>query len=160
MHLVTIVIEHHNKKNYLVYWYPNEEFVKFWKWIDWTVWYIQLTEKKNLIDLPYLDDHSFYFWSIFSFSHFVSIFSIYFKWYKVPTMLLEKVSIHTEILFVHCYKFFLLLLVLFLCLSNVTVYTCITFHFFALALGEKGVFYSYKTSFVSIVVYLTCTIML
>jgi hypothetical protein len=25
-----------------------------------------------------------------------------------------------------------------------TVYTCITFHFFALALGEKGVFYSYK----------------
>jgi hypothetical protein len=29
-------------------------------------------------------------------------------------MLLEKVSIHTEILFVHCYKFFLLLLVLLL----------------------------------------------
>ena len=28
-------------------------------------------------------------------------------------MLLEKVSIHTEILFVHCYKFFLLLLFLF-----------------------------------------------
>jgi hypothetical protein len=27
-------------------------------------------------------------------------------------MLLEKVSIHTEILFVHCYKFFLLLLVI------------------------------------------------
>jgi hypothetical protein len=24
-----------------------------------------------------------------------------FKWYKVPTMLLEKVSMHTEILFVH-----------------------------------------------------------
>ena len=29
-------------------------------------------------------------------------------------MLLEKVSLHTEILFVHCYKFFLLLLVLLL----------------------------------------------
>jgi hypothetical protein len=29
-----------------------------------------------------------------------------FKWYKVPTMLLEKVSIHTEFLFVHCYNFF------------------------------------------------------
>jgi hypothetical protein len=29
-----------------------------------------------------------------------------FKWYKIPTMLLEKVSIHTYILFVHCYKFF------------------------------------------------------
>ena len=28
-----------------------------------------------------------------------------FKWYKVPTMLLENVSINTEILFVHCYKF-------------------------------------------------------
>jgi hypothetical protein len=40
------------------------------------------------------------------------------KWYKVPTMLLEKVSIHTEILFVHCYKFFFLLLVLFLFVEN------------------------------------------
>jgi hypothetical protein len=29
-----------------------------------SVWYIQFTERKNLIDLPYLDDHSFYFWSI------------------------------------------------------------------------------------------------
>jgi hypothetical protein len=47
-----------------------------------------------------------------------------FKWYKVPTMLLEKVSIHTEILFVHCYKFFLLLLVLFLCLLKI-VYYCL-----------------------------------
>jgi hypothetical protein len=41
-----------------------------------------------------------------------------FKWYKIPNMLLEKVSIHTEILFVHCYKFFLLLLVLFLFVEN------------------------------------------
>ena len=47
-----------------------------------------------------------------------------FKWYKVPTMLLEKVSIHTEILFVHCYKFFLLLLVLFLCFLKI-VYYCL-----------------------------------
>jgi hypothetical protein len=35
-----------------------------------SVRYIQFTERKNLIDLSYLDDHSFYFWSIFSFSHF------------------------------------------------------------------------------------------
>jgi hypothetical protein len=41
-----------------------------------------------------------------------------FKWYKVLTMLLEKVSIHTYILFVHCYRFFLLLLVLFLFVEN------------------------------------------
>ena len=39
-------------------------------------------------------------------------------------MLLEKVSIHTEILFVHCFKFFLLLLVLFLCLLKI-VYYCL-----------------------------------
>jgi hypothetical protein len=45
-------------------------------------------------------------------------------WIEVPTMLLEKVSIHTEILFVHCYKFFLLLLVLFLCLLKI-VYYCL-----------------------------------
>jgi hypothetical protein len=31
-----------------------------------------------------------------------------------------------------------------LLIKFLTVYTCITFHFFALALGEKGVFYSYK----------------
>jgi hypothetical protein len=47
-----------------------------------------------------------------------------FKWYKIPTMLLEKVSIHTEILFVHCFKFFLLFLVLFLCLLKI-VYYCL-----------------------------------
>ena len=47
-----------------------------------------------------------------------------FKWYKIPTMLLEKVSIHTEILFVHCYNFFLLLLVLFLYLLKI-VYYCL-----------------------------------
>jgi hypothetical protein len=29
-------------------------------------------------------------------------FYIYFEYTKVPTMLLEKVSIHTDILFVHC----------------------------------------------------------
>ena len=46
------------------------------------------------------------------------------KWYKIPTMLLEKVSIHTEILFVHCFKFFLLFLVLFLCLLKI-VYYCL-----------------------------------
>jgi hypothetical protein len=33
---------------------------------------------------------------------------------------------------------------LFVLLFFLTVYTCITFHFFALALGEKGVFYSDK----------------
>ena len=32
-----------------------------------------------------------------------------FKWYKVPTMLLERVSIYTEIIFVHCYKFFFII---------------------------------------------------
>jgi hypothetical protein len=42
-----------------------------------------------------------------------------FKWYKVPTMLLEKVSIHTEIIFVHCYKILLLSLVLFLYLLKI-----------------------------------------
>ena len=47
-----------------------------------------------------------------------------FKRYKIPTMLLEKVSIHTEIIFVHCYNFFLLLLVLFLCLLKI-VYYCL-----------------------------------
>jgi hypothetical protein len=31
-----------------------------------------------------------------------------------------------------------------LLIKFLTVYTCITFYFFALALGEKGVFYSYK----------------
>jgi len=31
-----------------------------------------------------------------------------------------------------------------LLIKFLTVYTCITFHFFALALGEKGVFYSDK----------------
>jgi hypothetical protein len=36
-----------------------------------------------------------------------------FKWYKIPTMLLEKVSIHTEIIFVH-----------FLCLWTI-VYYCL-----------------------------------
>jgi hypothetical protein len=90
-------------------------------------------------------------------------------------MLLEKVSIHTEIIFVHCYKFFFIITcsfsvfvkncillpkgingfvvvldyrttgILGLLIKFLTVYTCITFHFFALiALGEKGVFYSYK----------------
>ena len=34
-------------------------------------------------------------------------------------MLLEKVSIHTEIIFVHCYKILLLSLVLFLCLLKI-----------------------------------------
>jgi hypothetical protein len=43
-----------------------------------------------------------------------------FKWYKVPTMLLEKVSIHTEILFVHCYKFFIIT-----CSFSVFVENCI-----------------------------------
>jgi cbb3-type cytochrome oxidase subunit 3 len=51
-------------------------------------------------------------------------YKLAFKWYKVPTMLLEKVSIHTEILFVHCYNFFFLLLVLFLCLLKI-VYYCL-----------------------------------
>jgi hypothetical protein len=95
-------------------------------------------------------------------------------------VLLEKVSMsmHTEILFVHCYKFFFVItcsfsvfvenyillpkgineFAVFLCIVHawfwfftlrlliklLTVYTCITFHFFALALGEKGVFYSDK----------------
>jgi hypothetical protein len=40
---------------------------------------------------------------------------------KVPTMLLEKVSIHTEILFVHCYKFFLIIS----CSFSVFVENCI-----------------------------------
>ena len=31
-----------------------------------------------------------------------------------------------------------------LLIKYLTVYACITFHFFALALGGKGVFYSYK----------------
>jgi hypothetical protein len=31
-----------------------------------------------------------------------------------------------------------------LLIKFLTVYLCITFHFFALALGGKGVFYSYK----------------
>jgi hypothetical protein len=35
-----------------------------------SLWYIQLKYRKNLIDLPYIDDHSFYYWNIFSSSHF------------------------------------------------------------------------------------------
>jgi hypothetical protein len=45
-----------------------------------------------------------------------------FKWYKVPTMLLEMVSIHTEILFVHCYNFFLIIIS---CSFSVFVENCI-----------------------------------
>ena len=45
-----------------------------------------------------------------------------FKWYKVPTMLLEIVSIHTYILFVHCYKFFLIIIS---CSFSVFVQNCI-----------------------------------
>ena len=41
--------------------------------------------------------------------------------YKVPTMLLEKVSIHTEIVFVHCYKFFFIIT----CSFSVLVENCI-----------------------------------
>jgi hypothetical protein len=44
-----------------------------------------------------------------------------FKWYKVPTMLLEKVSMHTEILFVQCYKFFFIIT----CSFSVFVENCI-----------------------------------
>ena len=58
--------------------------------------------------------------SVFGFS----LNKIPFKWYKVPTMLLEKVYIHTEIIFVHCYKILLLSLVLFLCLLKI-VYYCL-----------------------------------
>jgi hypothetical protein len=43
-----------------------------------------------------------------------------FKWYKVPTMLLEKVSVHTEILFVYCYKFLFII-----CSFSVFVENCI-----------------------------------
>ena len=42
---------------------------------------------------------------------------------KVPTMLLEKVSVHTEILFVCCYNFFLLFAP-FLCFLKI-VYYCL-----------------------------------
>ena len=41
---------------------------------------------------------------------------------KYPTMLLEKVSIHTEILFVHCYKFFIFIIT---CSFSVFVENCI-----------------------------------
>jgi hypothetical protein len=44
-----------------------------------------------------------------------------FKWYKVPTILLEKVSMHTEILFVQCYKFFFIIT----CSFSVFVENCI-----------------------------------
>jgi hypothetical protein len=47
----------------------------------------------------------------------IFIYFEWYKWYKVPTMLLE-------ILFVHCYKLFLLLLVLFLYLLKI-VYYCL-----------------------------------
>ena len=40
---------------------------------------------------------------------------------KYPTMLLEKVSIHTEIIFVHCYKFFFIIA----CSFSVFVENCI-----------------------------------
>ena len=49
-----------------------------------------------------------------------------FQWYEVPTMLLEKVSMHTEIPFVHCYKlFFLCLLVLFPLFLLKILYYCL-----------------------------------
>ena len=43
-----------------------------------SVWYIQLTEMKNLIDLPYLDDHItvFIFETYFPFLVFVYFFSL------------------------------------------------------------------------------------
>ena len=64
-----------------------------------------------------------------------------FKWYKIPTMLLEKVSIHTEILFVHCYKFFFNYYLFFFCvcwkencillpkgINEFVVFLCIVHH--------------------------------
>ena len=48
-------------------------------------------------------------------------FYIYFEYTKVPTMLLEKVSIHTATLFVHCYIFFFI----FTCSFSVFVENCI-----------------------------------
>jgi hypothetical protein len=32
---------------YLVYWYPNEEFVKFWKWIDGKYKIVNLMVKRG-----------------------------------------------------------------------------------------------------------------
>jgi hypothetical protein len=46
---------------------------------------------------------------------------MWYKWYKVPTMLLEKESMHTEILFVHCCKFFFIIT----CSFSVFVENCI-----------------------------------
>jgi hypothetical protein len=48
-----------------------------------------------------------YAWSKSPWWHRILIF-LSFKWYKVPTTLLEK-FIHTEIIFVHCYTFFLII---------------------------------------------------
>jgi hypothetical protein len=51
---------------------------KFSKIYSSSVWYIQLTERKNLIDLPYLDDHItvFIFETYFPFLIFVYFFSL------------------------------------------------------------------------------------
>jgi hypothetical protein len=44
----------------------------------------------------------------------------------------------------HCVVDYRMTGIFILLIKFLTVYTCITFHFFALALGETGVFYSYK----------------
>ena len=62
----------------------------------------------------------FFFFIIGRFYIYI-IYKLPFKWYKVPTMLLEKVSIHTEILFVHCWKFFFIIT----CSFSVFVENCI-----------------------------------
>ena len=72
-----------------------------------------------------------------------------FKWYKVPTMLLEKVSMHTEILFVQCYNFFFfLLLVLFLCLLKI-VYYCL--NVFVVFLGIVHLWFCYPFTQICII---------
>jgi hypothetical protein len=91
-----------------------------------------------------------------------------FKWYKIPTMLLEKVSIHKEILFVHCYTFFFIITCSFTVfvencillpkgIDEFVVFLCIVhvwFWFFTLLpiffiIGHKGTIFSQNKNSVS-----------
>ena len=79
------------------------------------------------------------------------------KRYKVPTILLEKVSIHTQILFVHCYKFFFIITCSFSVLVEnycVPVYcTCMVLIFYPFTqifiIGHKGTIFSQNKNSVS-----------
>jgi hypothetical protein len=76
------------------------------------------------------------------FAPFLCLLKIVYYCLKVYISLL-----HSCVLYMHGFDFsvdYRTTGILGLLIKFLTVYLCITFHFFALALGGKGVFYSYK----------------